>query len=170
MCIRDSGIGDDIFLVGRHARYEGTHTNIPMTRTGCISLMPNAECLRHPETNDCQASFIVETKTISGYSGAPVFVRILPYNIRNFQKTPVEVLKQYRAYFLGIHWGHLDTDLTIIEGNSTTSHEKAMNSGLGCVVPAWKVQALLQQPELKDIIDEHVAKNTKSVAVEPTTS
>jgi hypothetical protein len=68
------GLGDDAFLVGRLVTHEGKQKNSPIVRFGNISLMadPNEpiRCKGHD-----QEGFLVECRSLSGFSGSPVFVQ-----------------------------------------------------------------------------------------------
>jgi hypothetical protein len=68
------GPGDDVFVVGRFINSQGTVRNIPSVRFGNIAQMP----IEPIEQNRVfgkfqQESFLVEARSISGYSGSPVF-------------------------------------------------------------------------------------------------
>jgi hypothetical protein len=65
------GVGDDAFMVGRFINHEGKQCNTPTARFGSISMMPQ-ETIRHDGHDE--VSFLVEVRSISGYSGSPIFV------------------------------------------------------------------------------------------------
>lgn len=71
------GPGDDVFLIGRHVNHEGKQRNLPSVRFGNISMMP-LEPIRNSR-GLLQESFLVEARSIGGYSGSPVFVHIPPF-------------------------------------------------------------------------------------------
>jgi hypothetical protein len=76
----DVGPGDEVFFVGRYASHEGKLRNWPALRFGNISMM-NWE----PVTRDdglIQDSFIVEGRSVGGYSGSPAFVYLPPESRR----------------------------------------------------------------------------------------
>lgn len=66
------GPGDDTFMVGRFINHEGTQQNLPSVRFGNIAQMP-IEPIKQ-DTGFLQESFLVETRSVGGYSGSPVFV------------------------------------------------------------------------------------------------
>jgi hypothetical protein len=68
----DVGIGDDAFMVGRFINHEGRQQNAPTVRFGSIAMMPN-EKITSPYGID-QESFLVEVRSLPGYSGSPVFL------------------------------------------------------------------------------------------------
>ena len=78
------GPGDDVFIIGRFVNHEGRQRNLPSARFGNVAMMPD-EPIRHNhrisinsdyhdvrEYND--VSFLVDIRTVSGYSGSPVFI------------------------------------------------------------------------------------------------
>src|SRR5262249_24353303 len=70
----DIGPGDDVFLVGRLVTLAGRQKNSPVARFGNISMMPDQEepVLREDGTE--QVGFLIDSKSLSGFSGSPVFV------------------------------------------------------------------------------------------------
>ncbi len=68
----DIGIGDEVVMVGRFINHEGRQTNWPSVRFGSIAQMANEPILH--ERGHLQESYLVEVRSISGYSGSPVFV------------------------------------------------------------------------------------------------
>jgi hypothetical protein len=97
------GPGDDVYLVGRFIGHDGKQRNTPIARFGVISMMPS-EPVRNAHTGLAQETILIETHSITGHSGSPVFVQRLPM-------TPVPGLPGLRMYrqewFLGIDWGHI---------------------------------------------------------------
>jgi hypothetical protein len=76
----DIGPGDDVFMAGRFVQHEGRQRNTPVVRFGNLSMMPY-----EPVTNMRgikQESFIVEMRSLSGFSGSPVFALIPPFALR----------------------------------------------------------------------------------------
>jgi hypothetical protein len=67
------GWGDDVFLVGRLITHDGKQKNAPVVRFGNVSLMadPTEPITCHGKT---QEGFLVECRSLSGFSGSPVFI------------------------------------------------------------------------------------------------
>jgi hypothetical protein len=76
----DVGPGDEVFFVGRYASHEGKLRNWPALRFGNISMM-NWEPVER-EDGSFQDSFIVEGRSVGGYSGSPAFVYLPPESRR----------------------------------------------------------------------------------------
>jgi hypothetical protein len=68
------GVGDDTFVVGRFINHEGRQRNRPTVRFGTIAMMPDAnDGVYNNHMSSDQESYLVETHTVCGYSGSPVF-------------------------------------------------------------------------------------------------
>ncbi len=66
------GLGDDLYLTGRFINHEGKQRNWPTVRFGTIAMMNNEEIIGY--RGKPQESFLIEVRTIGGYSGSPAFV------------------------------------------------------------------------------------------------
>lgn len=166
------GIGDEVFLVGRFKEKEGKETNTPTARFGTIAMMPN-EPVWHEEFGTEQICYLTETRTVTGYSGSPVFLYI-PSKTPRFDGdigSEGRTLKEPILGLLGVHWGHLKEKIPVLEDKPKTREKRVktgkyieMNSGMGMTVPAWKIQELLERPELKKPIDDHLAEHAQKSA------
>jgi hypothetical protein len=65
------GPGTDTVTVGRFITHDGKQRNLPSLRFGNIAMMP-LEPVAHPD-GYLQESFLIESRSLSGYSGSPVF-------------------------------------------------------------------------------------------------
>lgn len=199
----DIGPGDEVFFVGRFVNHEGRQKNWPALRFGNISMMP-WEPIRQEEAGIEQESFVVEGRSMGGYSGAPVFIHhALPWapkgtpalyvsfgssagfvshgsgepsrfwlatadpntGVVTFGEPPPDVRRapDWRPesigkkgvytpiWLLGVDWGHLEIMAPVVnpQGEETAEGGRVFtNSGMTCVVPAWKLRELLDQREL----------------------
>lgn len=137
----DIGPGDDTYMVGRFVSHEGKQRNQPSVRFGNIAMMPG-EPLKHP-LGHFQDSFVVEMRSVSGYSGSPVFLHVLPFASR----PGVTGYSGGRGpWLLGVDWGHIfDKELVRNEVGDVVSnkwHVRA-NSGMIGVVPAWRLNEMI---------------------------
>ena len=127
------GPGDDVFMVGRFFAYDGKQRNTPSVRFGNIAMMPG-EPIYQQDRNRHQESFLVEMRSLAGFSGSAVFrydavvdVDMTSVIFDNSAHPPV---------LLGIDWGHITT-------------AKGENANMTCVVPAWKLIELLDEVEMQ---------------------
>jgi hypothetical protein len=142
----DIGPGDDTFMAGRFIGHEGKVENIVPVRFGNIAALPN-EPIRMG-TEDKGANFLVEMRSISGYSGSPVFVFIDP----NRPRPPMwlaPALPPYNAerhgpFLLGIDAGHIETQLEIKNAKKTGKiGTVSFITAMSVVVPAWHLSEIL---------------------------
>jgi hypothetical protein len=102
-----------------------------------------------------QESFLIETRSLSGFSGSPVFLFISPLDV-----APVEYgEREPRTWLLGVDWGHMRSFEPVLKEHDDPLEHNLVpvndewkvpsNSGQAQVVPAWKLQELLDQEELK---------------------
>lgn len=176
----DFGVGDECFVIGRNFGLEGRRTNTPTARFGTVSMMV-PEPVFQPLRARVQDSIVVEAKSLSGYSGAPVFVYQSP-PIREpvrggMEKWTVVVHSYSQSGFamLGVTWGHIN-GRSVIEGpaHDVTQSEKALlaNSGMMLVVPAWKIRELLDDEILvsmrrsDELAHENLAAKENSAALD----
>lgn len=131
------GAGDDVFMVGRFVSHEGRQRNTPIVRFGNISMMP-WEPIEHARGIE-QESFLLEMRSLSGFSGSPVFL-----------------IRGTIDYLLGVDWAHMASYDEVKKMNPNTGRLEGVpegyvvksNSGQMAAVPAWKLQELLDQEEL----------------------
>jgi hypothetical protein len=169
------GIGDEAFMVGRLMSHDGRQKNAPVIRFGNISLMADPTEPIRCEGRDCEG-FLVECRSLSGFSGSPVFVQTTQV-YRNEQAKRVhemEVTKQQIAvppppptqnsgmrlvpvsfqgtwgpWLLGIDWGHMPLYRSVERnGVKDVSLRVELNTGIACVAPVWKIMDVLNLEEL----------------------
>lgn len=165
------GPGDDVFMVGRFVGHDGKVGNLPTARFGNISRM-NSEPLEDSNGVE-QDSFLVEMKSIPGYSGSPVFVYINPTLARppNWGLTPMNHPyrpEQHGPWLLGIDWCHLRNHFPVLLGDKRTKVKPdqfvEINTGMAGVIPAWRIRELLDLEEFqmqRKEEDERYAKESQ---------
>lgn len=154
------GAGDDVFLVGRFINHEGKQRNIPSVRFGNIAMMP-WEPIRHPTRGILMESYLIEARSIAGYSGSPVFAHILPMSLRPHHN---RMDTRYRVWLLGVDWGHIPVKEVVKEkaGNEVSEGWWVeYNAGMMGVVPVWKLAELLELEPLKTGREENEEKLAK---------
>jgi hypothetical protein len=156
--------GDEAFFVGRFIGYDGKQTNSPTARFGNLI---TARTQKVPSRLGIeQESFLVEARSMSGYSGSPVFA-YLPYAVTQrarSDRTQADLLRlattgsmpteQYvregpdEVWLIGIDHGHLPDHKRVLERDKETPVPDEwyveQNSGVMGVVPAWKIREILE--------------------------
>ena len=142
----DIGIGDEILMLGRFINREGAQRNSPTARFGHI-----AQMMGDP-INGQEEAILGEVRSIGGYSGSPVYV--LPTKIVERKGKPIP---HDRAVILGVDFCHIQNLTRAYDqhGNELDHFRLPQNTGMAGIVPAWKVEDLLNsavvQNELKGI-------------------
>ena len=158
------GAGDDTFMVGRFTNHAGKQRNTPSLRFGSVAMLPFEKVKLNKEANShMQEAFLVETRSISGYSGSPVFVyqpsiseteiRPSPYDGYESRSNWVASIDDLTGSlrFLGVDCGHVIKYEKVVNGAGTphpNGWQIETNTGMSIVIPAWRLMGLLNRPEL----------------------
>jgi hypothetical protein len=153
------GAGDDTFMVGRFITHAGKQRNTPSLRFGSIAMLPFEEIKLG---DHMQEAFLVETRSISGYSGSPVFVYRpkketttippsphSPYYGDTYSTSITDLVGH--PILLGIDCGHIDRYEDVVD-EKDKAHPAGWrvksNTGMAAVIPAWRLSDLLNTEEL----------------------
>ncbi len=144
----DIGPGTDTFLVGRFIESGGIQTNQPSVRFGTVAQMP----LEYPnEFGRPQESFLVETRSVGGYSGSPVFAHIPPF-MKDMSSGDLDG-SYWGPALLGVNWGHATRRDPILDpaGRETGSGQHVRSqTGMAMVIPAWRLLKFLNSKPVRD--------------------
>jgi hypothetical protein len=166
------GPGDEVFMPGLFTKITNTSQNVPIVRLGNLAMMPGE---RIPFANGMVDAYLVESRSIGGLSGSPVFVREtvqvrgVPPNIafntnRHMLPKDLQVVMSGlgRIYFLGSMIGHWEAATGLL-----VSEREAVNMGISPIVPAQKIKEILTQSGVlemvKKVTEEIEAKKTDAV-------
>lgn len=145
----DFGPGDETFFIGRYVDLDGEAHNVPTMRSGIVSAFPSEPIIQSERGGHPQESFLVEARSLSGFSGSPVFVTYsavieksaegdmdsMPYT-KHRDESPIALL--------GLDWGHHQWWESVRRGGVKTTDCVPLNSGMMKVVPAWKLLEILE--------------------------
>ena len=147
------GIGDDVFTVGRFVAHDGRQRNLPTARFGNIAQMPWEPIHDKRFTRTFQQeSFLIESRLIGGFSGSPVFVWRQPGSALPGQSLLEAYPLRIGPFLLGVTWGQMNDWWPVCDSNGQplgNGLQVRGNSGIMPVVPAWKLQELLNVPLLQ---------------------
>jgi hypothetical protein len=141
------GIGDECYFFGRFMGHPGVEKNLPMLRFGNLAMMP-----REPVHGE--EAFLVEFKSMPGFSGSPVFI---------YRSGTLDFWNTYRAAdpnelkFLGVDFCHLP-EIAELGTLSDSGEFRPVGSrlwvrhsaGIMGVVPAWRLRELLMTKRLQE--------------------
>jgi hypothetical protein len=160
--------GVDAFFLGRFMAYEGIQQNQPTVRFGNLAMSP-PQPVKSSESGISQESFLVEARSLPGYSGSPVFI---------FSWSGGEIAASVGVgliHLLGIDWCHLRDWVPVKHkktGEEADDLVAQQHSGMMGVVPAWKLTELLDSQEVLDMATrvqgEH-RRDTDHVALDAAT-
>jgi hypothetical protein len=142
------GAGRNVFFTGLFNEVPGESKNIPIVRTGTIAAIPDERVKsRRFGTADL---YLLDTRSISGHSGSPVFVVDEP--VKFIEGHP---LPRFSSKFslLGLISGHYEAEFP--KGDKE-------NFGISFIVPAKYILAMLNQKELVDERGEELAEQEKT--------
>jgi len=156
------GPGDSCFVVGRFINHDGIQRNTPTARFGQLAQAPN-EMVEVGGFR--QESFLVEVRSIGGYSGSPVFLHLDPAYRREIGVGTDSHGRQYGPgafttdmWLLGVDWCMVPTWERVCDNQGVELANESMvpaNSGMMGVIPAWKLRALMDS--------EPVAQRRKTI-------
>jgi hypothetical protein len=161
----DIGLGDDVFMVGRFRYHQGISQNIPTACFGNIAQMPIEPVvvkrkIDGEEMDFPQEAFLIELRSISGYSGSPVFLDISK-SIHYDDSMNMKRSEASRYKLLGVIGGHFRADDIVVDdqGNKLLGTNTRSNSAMAYAIPAWKLQELL---DMKNLKDERIRKENEN--------
>ncbi len=149
------GIGTETVMVGRFIKHGGVKMNYPVVRRGHIAMLP-LEPITQAGRDGAHDAFLVETYSIGGFSGSPVFIQT---SVNSRQKahdrTSNGTTYKERVFLLGVDAGHFDFDGQVISSDASTDSFK-VPSGMMCVVPAWKLSEIISSDKVSKSLERAV--------------
>jgi hypothetical protein len=168
------GIGDDAFLIGRFINHDGVQKNEPSVRFGAIAQMPKNKI--KTKTGE-QEAFLVEAKSIAGYSGSPAFALISDKRSQEYRRkiesmrgnpTAMLIMQAQAAaelfLFLGIDCGHIIDEQPVYNADGKKNGQYIeSNTGMSIVIVPWKLTELLELPILKKKREEALSQRRSEI-------
>ena len=164
----DIGPGDDTMMFGRFVNKDGKQKNTPTVRFGSIAMMPNEPI---DVNNQPEYAFLVEVRSISGYSGSPVFVH-LPLFASKRNPDP----SKSGPWLLGINCAYITNPEPLRHSNGSLvegGYWVNSNTGIAVIIPAWELRKLLDRQDVKmarDQADDELSKRKIASGVVLTSS
>jgi hypothetical protein len=166
------GVGDEVFLTGLFTEVCETTSNIPIVRIGNLAMVPG-ERIPFKDGRLIEA-YLVESRSIGGLSGSPVFIRETVttnagwkfppgFDLTAVFPTPestevqrIQLSGVGRIYFLGSMIGHWDAPTGF-----NLPDKEAVNMGISPVVPAHKIKEIIAQPKLQEVMQQMTTELAK---------
>lgn len=160
-------VGEDVYMLGRFIKHSGKRTMQPTARSGMISLNPDSGSPINYSGAPCpQEAFLLEMRSLSGFSGSPVFHNLHAGEFINHLKIAMEVVygvevppdtryvdrPELFMTVLGIDAGSFYTqeDIEILSnGNpvNAVDYKSNVHSGFAIVIPGWAIMETLDRDE-----------------------
>jgi hypothetical protein len=152
----DIGCGCEVFTAGLLVNHFGRERNIPVIRTGYIAAMPE-ESVNLGSRFGTQEVYLIESRSIGGLSGSPVFLNTPPVSFVNNKIRFAD--KIYSDYLIGINIGLFETDARADITAPDTEVRRAafletISAGISVVVPIQRVIEIMESEPLKTQRDE----------------
>lgn len=139
------GVGDEVAMLGRFAFHGGQQRNQPLARFGNIAMMPGERVW--DGRGLAVDAYLVEMRSLAGFSGSPVFVLIGAGSYRG-DGHGMMPFHQESIGLLGIDTGHKQDARPVLDKASgrpvTPSSEVRLNTGVAIVAPVSKLAELLE--------------------------
>jgi hypothetical protein len=179
----DIGIGDDTVMIGRFVTHEGKQKNSPAVRFGIIAMMADEKIVT--DAGIAQESFLVEMRSLPGYSGSAVLIyspcaqHDMSQRRRGLERTGIPKTDKFtmppESYFaslepkgpflLGIDFCHLRRKTMVRERNGEKVEDGWYvdeNTGMAGVIPAWKIAEVLNREDIIAMRDKEDREFTES--------
>jgi hypothetical protein len=182
--VRDGeiGIGDFTYTVGLFRLMSGEKRNLPVVHFGTIALVPNDERVPVRDWSNRNRviqveGYLIETQSLQGLSGAPVFVRptvpmsLVPPNLLldprslpggRLPEAMHSLAPRQSVVLLGLWQGSWDAPAEAIVG---AGQDVRVPVGMGVVVPAEKIVETLEIEGLKNMRKNIKEKREREHAV-----
>lgn len=140
-------VGTETASVGRFVKHDGKQQNTPAVRFGNVAMLPK-EPIALEDGSTQSPAFLVESRSIPGYSGSPVFVYFPHPRTKPVQegRAPIAGLS---IRFLGITGGHIRDSVPLSTGPTAL-----LNTGMSWVIPAWRLAELLNYERVAEMREE----------------
>jgi hypothetical protein len=151
------GPGDDVFLIGRFINHDGKQHNVPSARFGHIAQMPGVPITINGYDHE---AFLIECRSISGFSGAPVFVHMLNNAARTANRVTME--SALGPWLLGIDFCHIRSKEKVEDPSGNVVGSVEVNTGMSGIIPAWRLTEMFELPALKAAMKQKLDEANES--------
>jgi hypothetical protein len=154
------GCGDEVHTIGLLVNHFGKERNTTIVRTGNIAAMPE-EAVYLNQKLGRQKVYLVESRSIGGLSGSPVYLATPPYRI--IGNLIAHMVGHESEYLLGVNIGLFETKA---HGDAIPTDERraefleTMSAGIAIVVPIQRViEIITEAPELITVREDSLKQS-----------
>jgi hypothetical protein len=175
-------LGDEIFITGAFVGRVGESKNIPVIRIGNIAAMPEEPI---DFSSPKRPAYLIETRSLGGISGSPVFLNLQPQRIRGRVEhgRPVKVrhidserLRDEIQFpylligmIIGLHGGTYPTDFVSEDDTDGLIAPKDVefNAGISVVITVQDIIDFLYSERLKQARRDTIGEKKKQSGYRP---
>lgn len=140
-------VGDEVIITGLFTHHHGNNKNLPIIRIGNIAAMEGEKIQVEGFLMD---AYLIESRSIGGLSGSPVFTHLGIIRKMNGQ-IQHHIGEEYH-HLLGLICGHYDSKTSKNDIFSEDIGENIrVNTGIAIVTPISKLVEMFDQPLVKGI-------------------
>lgn len=167
------GVGNFTYTIGLFRLLSGEKRNLPVCHSGSIALLPGDEKIPIRDWTDANRrrrifvdGYLVESLSISGLSGSPVFVRpeySIDFASLGFKhEDPTDknlrvVGSRDGVKLLGLWQGAWDAPPDEVLSAQMSAAPATVPVGMGIVVPCQRIIEVLEMPKVKTLRENHLA-------------
>lgn len=175
----DIGIGSLTYTVGLFRLLSGERRNLPICHFGAVAALPEDERIPIVDWTDPAGKrrlrvegYLVESQSIGGLSGSPVFVRpelgtsmghLLKRTSGGNDPMPPVTLPRNQVRLLGLWQGAWEAPADEIRAAQTGTN--VVPVGMGVVVPGHKLIELLEREDVTKKRNEYLASRKPDAAI-----
>lgn len=167
------GCGDEVFTAGLLVNHFGSSKNLPIIRIGNIAAMPE-EPVDLGEKWGQQEVYLIESRSIGGLSGSPVFLHTPPYRIINGS---INSMRDHNTeYLLGVNIGLFETNahsdsISVETVEKREAFLESISAGIAVVIPIRRVIEIIEHnPVLIKQREKAMNERQKTTGFVPTSS
>jgi hypothetical protein len=144
-------LGDELFIAGLFVGHPGEKKNVPIVRVAHVSAMPGEPIWM---SSPRRPAYLVETKSLGGTSGSPVFLNLQPMRYTRGPIGRIDEKMSVLPYLLigmiqGSHGGDYSAEFVEDRDGNKISPDREFNAGISVTVPSEQIVEILGYDEMK---------------------
>ena len=142
----DIGNGAELFTTGLLTAHFGKSANVPVVRIGNIASMPDEPVDLGPDLG-AQSVYLIESRSIGGLSGSPVFLHTPPHRVI---RSDIKMMTGHRSeYLLGVNIRMFESKADADDIRADTASQRkifldTMSAGIAIVVPIQRAIEIIE--------------------------
>jgi hypothetical protein len=163
-------LGDEICFAGLFHPHAGQKKNVPIVRIGTVAALRDEPVTNRD--NRAMDAYLVESQSIGGLSGSPVFIDIITAKTvlppsAGYMAGAYDPKSPLRFKLLGLIHGHFGSDIepdSVVDDGKEKLH---INTGIAMVIPAEKILEILTGYMNEEVIEADDIRKKKLAPTVP---